>query len=235
MSEVKRSMKPVHPYPVRLLLVLFASFSLGACGEGQGAGVAQSPTDSTSGVVESTAVAPVQSPEIESSTIGSPAVDTADAGEDESDGTAGEPSDKLALTEIYKNAEYGYSIDLPTGWVVDDAAPLVIIRSEDDSANPGSDGVPANMTKIDIVPLEGFPLDIEARVEQIRAELESISEEEFFTLIGGEQAVWLRGSGSMADDTGIVVTIVADELFQIQAYGNPRPLKAIAFTFRSAE
>lgn len=161
-------------------------------------------------------------------------------GQGDGEGAAGvdsgeEPDAELALVEIYRGEAHGYAIDLPEGWIVDDTADVVIIRSEDDSASPGRDGVPATMTKIDIVPLPGFPLDLQARVEQIRGELEAITEEEHLTLIGGEQAVWLRGRGLMTNDTGIVVTIVGGELYQLQSYGNPEPLKAIAFTFRSTE
>jgi hypothetical protein len=75
-------------------------------------------------------------------------------------------------------------------------------------------------------------LDIEARVAQIREELDEVVEEQSFTLIAGEAATWLRGSGGMAGDTGIVVTIVGGQLYQLQAYGNPTPLPAIAFTLR---
>lgn len=34
---------------------------------------------------------------------------------------------------------------------------------------------------------------------------------------------------------GEIVTIVGNELYQLQAYGNPEPLKAIGFTFRAVE
>ena len=142
---------------------------------------------------------------------------------------------KMSLDETFVSEDFGYSIDYPTGWVVDDSGDIAILRSEDDSDQPGRDGVPASMTKIDIVALEGFPLDIETRVSQIREELDEVVDEEHFTLMTGEAATWLRGSGGMADDTGIVITIVGGRLYQIQAYGNPSPLPAIAYTFRESE
>jgi hypothetical protein len=141
----------------------------------------------------------------------------------------------MSLDETFVSESLGYAIDHPADWVVDDSGSIAILRSEDDSDQPGRDGVPDTMTKIDIVQLEGFPLDIETRVSQIRAELDEIVDEENFTLISGEAATWLRGSGGMADDTGIVITIVGGQLYQLQAYGNPAPLPAIAYTFRESE
>ena len=142
---------------------------------------------------------------------------------------------KMSLDETFVSESLGYAIDHPVDWFVDDSGSIAILRSEDDSDQPGRDGVPDTMTKIDIVQLEGFPLDIETRVSQIREELDEVVDEERFTLISGEAATWLRGSGGMAGDTGIVVTIVGGQLYQLQAYGNPGPLPAIAYTFRASE
>lgn len=164
------------------------------------------------------------------------------AADDEGEGASDEVADDadaaaaggsmLMLDDTYSSADFGYSVDHPAGWLVDDSGPVVMLFSEDTSDQPGRDGVPAHMTKIDIVLLEGFPLDIETRVSQIREELDSVSEEERFDLVGGEAATWLRGEGGMAGDTGIVVTILGGQLYQLQAYGNPAPLRAIAETFR---
>ncbi|MCB0215096.1 MAG: hypothetical protein H6648_05260 [Caldilineae bacterium] len=166
---------------------------------------------------------------------GGPADDTGTTGPDAAGGlpqpAGGAP--KLSLTETYTSDLWGYALDYPTGWLIDDTGGSVILRSAA-SEGPGSDGVPAHMTKIDIVTLEGFALDLDARVAQVREELDALTEEQRFTLQTGQDAVWLRGSGAMTEDTGIVLTIVGNQLYQLQAFGDPRPLPAIAFTFRPA-
>ncbi len=175
------------------------------------------------------------------SAAGGAATEAAPSGATESSsGGAGTPSGdagaKLALTEIFTNTMHGYAIDYPTGWFIDDGGQTVILSSFDPSAGAGQDGVPANLTKIDILALEGFPLDLDARVAQIEAEAQSSQtslEKESFTLAGGEPAVWLKLSGGMAGDSGVVVTILGDELYQLQAYGNAMPLPAIARTMRA--
>ncbi len=141
---------------------------------------------------------------------------------------------KLSLTETHTSTAWGYAFDFPTGWHVDESETIAILRSEHDPTQPGTDGVPPTITKIDVVVLEGFPLDLEARAAQIRDELATITEDEPLTLQSGEPAIWLRGSASMTEDTGIVLTIVRGQLLQLQAYGNPNPLRAIGFTMREA-
>jgi len=157
-----------------------------------------------------------------------------------SGGAAMPPGDagaKLSLTETFTNTLHGYAIDYPAGWFVDDGGQTVILSSFDVSAGAGQGGVPQGLTKIDILALEGFPLDLDARVAQIEAEAQAAQtnvEEESFTLATGEPAVWLKLTGGMAGDSGVVVTILGDELYQLQAYGNPMPLPAIARTLRLA-
>ncbi len=141
---------------------------------------------------------------------------------------------KLSLTETYSSEQWGYAIDHPSGWEVQGSGPVAILQSRQ-IEGPGRDGVPADITKIDIVPLEGMPVDLEARAEQIRGELDAITEEASFRLMSGQPAIWLRGRGAMTVDTGIVLSAIGDQLFQLQAYGDPRPLPAIAFTFRAMD
>lgn len=141
----------------------------------------------------------------------------------------------MSLSETFTSTEFGVAIDYPTNWRVQDNGSMFMLKSYAEDPGPGTDGVSPTLTKIDILPLPGFALDLDARVAQIEDELDAIHEQEELTLIGGERAVWLRGEGGMAGDTGIIVTIVGNELYHLQAYGNPEPLKAIGFTFRAAE
>lgn len=144
---------------------------------------------------------------------------------------------KLSLTETYTNTVYGYALDYPTDWFVNDSGQSTIVSSFDVLQGVGGDGVPPDQTKIDILALEGFPLDLEARVAQIEAESASAGSEvvqESMALGGGEPAVWLTITGGMAGNSGIVVTIMDGELYQLQAYGNAMPLPAIARTLRPA-
>lgn len=162
-----------------------------------------------------------------------PESDPAGAGDGQSDASEA----KLALTETFTNTVFGYAIDYPTGWFVSDAGQTVMISSFDPMLGAGSGGVPSDQTKIDILALEGFPLDLEARVAQIESEAASAGstvEKESIALAGGEPAVWLGLRGGMVGNSGVVVTILDGELYQLQAYGNPMPLPAIARTLRAA-
>lgn len=153
------------------------------------------------------------------------------------DGQSDASDVKLALTETFTNTVFGYAIDYPTGWFVSDAGQTVMISSFDPMRGAGSGGVPSDQTKIDILALEGFPLDLEARVAQIESEAASAGasvEQESIALAGGEPAVWLGLTGGMVGNSGVVVTILDGELYQLQAYGNPMPLPAIARTLRAA-
>lgn len=147
-----------------------------------------------------------------------------------------EPADgeggAAGATATFTNTVFGYALDHPADWFVSDHGQTAMLSSFDLSAGAGSGGVPSDQTKVDILALEGFPLDLDARVAQIEAEAGPDVETEELLLPGGERAVWLRFSGAMAGDTAVVVTILGDELYQLQAYGNPEPLKAIAQTLR---
>lgn len=142
-----------------------------------------------------------------------------------------------ALGETYTNPDFGYAIDLPAGWFVEGDGRTVIFSSFDMSAAPGRGGVPEDETKIDIVANQDFPPDVDARVAQIQAEAggsDASFASEPLTLDSGEEAVYVRMSGGMAGDTAVVVTILGGRLYQLQAYGDPSPLPAIARTFRVA-
>lgn len=139
----------------------------------------------------------------------------------------------VGATATFTNTQLGYAVDHPADWFVQDDGQTVMLTSFD-MATAAAGDVPTDQTKIDIMALSGFPLDLDARVAQIEAEAGAGVETETLALPGGERAVWLRFTGTMAGDTAVVVTILGDELYQLQAYGNPEPLKDIALTLRAA-
>lgn len=215
--------------PSRALVV--AAFLLGtvACAPESPA----APDDADAGVPSATEASDLP-PELPTAVPALPSDQAEPAG---SAPTAAGGEAKLALTETFTNTVYGYAIDYPTGWFVSDAGQTAILSSYDMATAPGTGGVAADQTKVDILALEGFPLDLEARVAQIESEAASAGAEvatEAIALEGGEPAIWLGLSGGMAGNTGIVVTILDGELYQLQAYGNPMPLPAIARTLRAA-
>lgn len=171
-------------------------------------------------------------------TAGDPSGDAATgaAPTDPSAADAGGEAAALELSQTFSDPALGIALDYPVGWRAESDGQLTanLFSYAADQA-PQAGGVPEHLTKIDVLVLAGFALDLEARRDQVRAELPSLTEDAELTLTGGQKAYWLRGGGGMAGDTAVLLTIIGDQLYQLQAYGDPEPLRAIGATLRAAE
>jgi hypothetical protein len=134
-----------------------------------------------------------------------------------------------------RDDQVGFEIDHPSEWVVDSSEMLTTLWSRR-VEGPGNDGVPADVTKIDIVADPSLPASIEDLVEQQRRDVTQLNgqilSEEDVTLAGELPAKVLRIS-SMAESWSLY-TVIDGRVLIVVGYGDLSQVPGVALTLRAA-
>jgi hypothetical protein len=153
---------------------------------------------------------------------------------------AGVAAPTLAPTPLgpqtYRQEAAGFELDYPAGWISDlsGISDGVILWSSNPPAI-GADGVPAGLTKIDVVGMPGVTQTLDEVLQDQRDSIlnsnGTILEEQRFVLPSGLEAVRLSISG-FGGDTAALLSIVNGHPVFIAAYGDKESFDAIAQSLR---
>ncbi len=144
------------------------------------------------------------------------------------------PSPAPGYLQTYRDSTAGFELDFPAGWIVDTTGISngVILRSKK-AEGPGTDGVPADVVKMDIV----IPnITVKSLDELVVWEKQGIAdsghtvlEEQQLQVPSGLAAVRLRLEGALA-----LVAVVNDGPVIIAGYGDLSRFDSVARTLRPA-
>lgn len=138
----------------------------------------------------------------------------------------------------YRDTVVGFELDYPTGWVADttgisNGVILWSIKPE----GPGSDGVPADVVKLDVMMRPDVTLTLDDLVAQQKAEVAnvngSILAEERLTLASGLEAVRLHVSA--LGEVISLLTIINGHPVYVTGFGDLSRFDAVARTLRPVE
>ncbi|MGH2522344.1 MAG: TolB family protein [Anaerolineales bacterium] len=141
-------------------------------------------------------------------------------------------------TQTYHNTEVGFELDYPAGWVADTTGISngVILWSRKPEG-PGTDGVPADVTKIDVLGMPDVPQTLDALVAQQKESLANsngtVLSEERLQLPSGLEAVRMRLSGF--GESLALFAIVNGHPVILAAYGDLSRFDEVARTLRPAD
>ena len=141
-------------------------------------------------------------------------------------------------TKTYHNTAVGFELDYPQGWVIDtsnEATGTVILWSRK-VGGPGTDGVPADVVKIDIVNPAVAVQSLDELVaweKQIIADTShTVLQEQPVQLPNGLVAVHLHGSGM--GEAMVLLTMINDQPLIVAGYGDLSRFMGVAQTLRPA-
>lgn len=135
----------------------------------------------------------------------------------------------------YRDTSVGFELDYPAGWVVDSTGiSNGVILWSTKPEGPGSDGVPANVVKMDVVTMPDVSLTLDELVAQQKAEVAnvngSILAEERLTLASGLEAVRLHTS-SLGEAISLLAIINGHPVY-VTGFGDISRFDEIARTLR---
>lgn len=139
----------------------------------------------------------------------------------------------------YTNPEADFALDYPEEWLIqnEDQPGLTVILWSSEPSEGGTEGVPDDVTKIDITTLPNSDLSLEEFVEQQKDNIAStngqILDEEIITLDSGIQAVRLH-----VDSFGESISLLAvinDHPVSIVGFGDMNGFDPVARTLRPVE
>jgi len=142
-----------------------------------------------------------------------------------------------ANIQTYHNTVVGFELDYPTGWIIDtgnESSGIVILWSKK-VEEPGIDGVPADVAKIDIVNPTVSVKSLDELVtweEQIIADASNTGVHETqVQLPSGLAAVFLQGS--KAGELTALLTLVNNQPLIIAGFGDVSRFMDITLTLRA--
>ncbi len=213
------------PLIIFLLLTLLAS----ACGrpdEIEPATAPARPATAAPAVISRTA--------IPAATSAGPRVTTPEMISTATPAASGEvtPAPTLESLQTYRNTTAGFELDFPAGWLVDTTGISngVILRSKK-AEGPGTDGVPADVVKMDIVipyvTVRSLDELVAWEKQGIADSSHSVLEEQQLQLPSGLTAVRMRLEGALA-----LLAVVNGSPVIIAGYGDLSHFDSVAQTLR---